>query len=138
MTPPATLRMLAVLENIPKAMDCVARSARAAGINELTTHQIQLAVDEACANVVAHAYAGMEPGQMEISCNLEGQAFIVSVRDWGQSFDPDAVDDPDIDAPLEERSLGGLGLYLIRQYMDQVEFEFDPVAGNELRMTKRI
>jgi serine/threonine-protein kinase RsbW len=130
--------MLAVLENIPKAMDCVARSARAAGINEQTTHQIQLAVDEACANVVAHAYAGMEPGQMEISCNLEGQAFIVSVRDWGQSFDPDAVDDPDIDAPLEERSLGGLGLYLIRQYMDQVEFEFDPVAGNELRMTKRI
>ena len=75
---------------------------------------------------------------MEISCKLEGQAFIVSVRDWGQIFDPDAVADPDIDAPLEERSLGGLGLYLIRQYMDQVEFEFDPVAGNELRMTKRI
>jgi anti-sigma regulatory factor (Ser/Thr protein kinase) len=138
MKPSLTLKMPAILENIPKAMDCVARSARAAGMDEQTTHQIQLAVDEACANVVAHAYAGMQAGQMEISCTLEDQAFVVRVRDWGQSLDPDAIDDPDIDAPLEERSLGGLGLYLIRQYMDQVEFDFDPETGNELKMTKRL
>ncbi|MGD8599294.1 MAG: ATP-binding protein [Anaerolineae bacterium] len=132
------LKMPAVLENIPKAMDCVAQSARTAGLDEQTTREIQLAVDEACANVVAHAYAGMEAGQMEIACKLEGQAFVVRVRDWGRSFDPDTVADPDIDAPLEERSLGGLGLFLIRQFMDKVEFEFDPDLGNEITMTKRV
>jgi serine/threonine-protein kinase RsbW len=130
--------MPAVLENIPKAMDCVAESARAAGLDEQTTREIQLAVDEACANVVAHAYVGMEAGQMEIACRLEDQDFVVGVRDWGRSFDPDAVADPNIDAPLEERTLGGLGLFLIRQVMDKVEFDFDPDLGNKITMTKRL
>jgi anti-sigma regulatory factor (Ser/Thr protein kinase) len=131
------LRLKAILENIPRAIDCVAKSARAAGFDEQAQHQIQLAVDEACANVVLHAYKGMEPGDMEISCHLDGQGLVIEVRDWGRSFDPAAVPEPDVSAPLEERTLGGLGLFLIKRSMDNVQFTFDPEHGNELRMEKR-
>ena len=100
--------------------------------------QLQLAVDEACANVVEHSYAGMEPGDVEVSCGFDDECLVIQVRDWGRSFVPEDVPEPDVDAPLAERSLGGLGLFLLRQCMDQVEFSFDDKDGNELTMTKRL
>jgi anti-sigma regulatory factor (Ser/Thr protein kinase) len=132
------LRLRAVLESIPQAIDCVGASARAMGFGEKQVHQIQMAVDEACANVVEHAYADMLPGDMEVECRCEGRDFVVLIRDWGCAFEPDGVRQPDIDAPLEERELGGLGLYLIRRTMDRAEFTFDPQRGNELVMVKRL
>jgi anti-sigma regulatory factor (Ser/Thr protein kinase) len=60
------------------------------------------------------------------------------VRDWGRGFDPDSVVIPDVDAPLEERTLGGLGLFIVRQVMDYVQFTVDPETGNELKMAKRL
>lgn len=131
-----TLSLPAVLESIPEAIYCVTKAAQAAGFSDRDLHQIQVAVDEACANVVQHAYAGMAPGPMEISCAVEGERFIIRVRDWGRSFDPDSVEDPDVDAPLEERSLGGLGLFLIRQFVDEARFIFDSESGNVLTMVK--
>jgi serine/threonine-protein kinase RsbW len=133
-----TLRLKAVLENVPKAMDCVAEAARAAGLDEQAVCQIQVAVDEACANVVAHAYREMEPGDMELCCQIREQCLVIQVRDWGRGFVPEDVPEPDVTAPLEERDLGGLGLFLIKQYMDEVQYEFDPEEGNELTMVKRL
>ena len=72
-------------------------------------------------------------------CHSEAQGmFVIQIRDWGQSFDPAVIPEPNVDAPLEERPLGGLGLFLIRQSMDDVQFTFDPEHGNELRMEKRL
>jgi serine/threonine-protein kinase RsbW len=134
----AKLRFKAVLENVPAAIDCVTKSAQEAGFDEAVLYQLQLAVDEACANVVHHAYKGMEPGDIEVSCSFDEQRLVIRVRDWGRSFVPEDVPEPDVDAPLEERSLGGLGLFLIRQCMDEVEFSFEDKDGNELTMTKRL
>jgi anti-sigma regulatory factor (Ser/Thr protein kinase) len=133
-----TVRLKAILKNVPLAMECAERAARAAGFEEPALGQIQLAVDEACANVVDHAYAGMEPGDMEVTCCLDEQDFVIRIRDWGKSFDPDKVPVPDVNAPLEERTLGGLGLFLMRQVMDEVQFTFDSEQGNELLMIKRV
>jgi serine/threonine-protein kinase RsbW len=132
-----SLRVEAILENVPVAVDYVAHIGQVVGVDETTLYQIQVAVDEACANVVQHAYAGMEPGEMEILCHVDNNSFIISIRDWGNTFDPDEVSDPDISSPLEERSLGGLGLFFMRQYMDEISFSSDPEAGNELTMVKR-
>jgi anti-sigma regulatory factor (Ser/Thr protein kinase) len=54
------------------------------------------------------------------------------------AFDPEAVSVPDVDAPLEQRSLGGLGLFLVRQLMDDVRFEFSEERGNSVTMVKRL
>lgn len=132
------LRLKAVLENVPLAMDFVAQLARGVGFAGRSLDQIQLSVDEACANVVDHAYQDMEPGDMEIECTFDGQHFTMYVRDWGKSFDPDSVQEPDVTAPLERRTLGGLGLFIIRQVMDCVRYSSDPAQGNELAMAKRL
>jgi serine/threonine-protein kinase RsbW len=134
----STLRLKAILENVPVAIDCVSRLAERAGFDKSALYEIQLAVDEVCANVVQHAYEGSEPGDMEISCLLEDQTLTIRVRDWGWGFDPNGVEVPDIEAPLEERTLGGLGLFIIRSVMDRVKFTFDPDLGNELTMSKRL
>lgn len=131
-------RLEAILENVPVATQRIARMAREVGFDAQALYQIELAVDEACANVVEHAYPGDEQGQMEVSCYLDGQAFVIRVRDWGTGFDPSAVERPDIEAPLEERDLGGLGLFLVGRVMDRVKFSFDPQRGSELLMYKRL
>jgi serine/threonine-protein kinase RsbW len=131
-------RLEAVLDNVPVAIDFVTEAARPADLDERTLYQVQLAVDEACANVVNHAYQGMEPGEMEIVCSLDDFGLSIRIRDWGSGFEVDEVSDPDVDAPLEERILGGLGLYLIRQVMDLVEYRRGSEGCNELVMTKRL
>jgi serine/threonine-protein kinase RsbW len=136
--PQTTLRMRAVLENVSLAVDFVAKWGEAAGFQGQDLYTIQVAVDEACANIVQHAYAGMEPGDLEISCHLEGTAFVVQIQDWGKSFEPDSIADPDVEAPLEKRNLGGLGLFLMRQFMDNVQFITSPGGGNRLLMFKRL
>jgi serine/threonine-protein kinase RsbW len=131
------LRLKAVLDNVPVAAQWVAAAARRAGFDDRAVYQIELAVDEACANVVEHAYRDMEAGDMKVSYTVVEQGLVVRVREWGRGFEPDAVDVPDVTAPLEERGLGGLGLFIVRRVMDDVQFSFDPEAGNELVMVKR-
>lgn len=133
------MRVEAVLPNVPLVTACVSRAAEALELDEHALYQVQLAVDEACANVVDHAYVGPEPGEMEVSCyRYDKEYLIIRVRDWGQGFDPAQVAQPRVDAPLEERSLGGLGLFLVQAVMDWVGFSFDPHTGNELLMVKRL
>ena len=130
------LRLGAILENVTTAMDFVVEAARAGGFGDQALYQIRLAVDEACANVVEHAYRGTDRGEMEISCWLEDHDFVIHIRDWGEGFDPHSVPSPDLAVPLEERGLGGLGL--IRHMMDKVQYHSDPILGNEMVMTKRL
>jgi anti-sigma regulatory factor (Ser/Thr protein kinase) len=132
------LRMRAVIENVPLAIDYVTQCAETAGFDARALYEIQLAVDEACANVVDHAYQGMDPGEFEVFCLLDELSLTIDVRDWGRGFEPQDVEQPDVEAPLGERTLGGLGLYIVNKVMDDIEFTFDPRSGNRLRMAKRI
>ena len=134
----ATKKLKAVLESVPVAIDFVTEAAKAACLDERTLYQVQLAVDEACANVVHHAYEGMEAGDMEISYHLDGHSLSICVRDWGRGFAADEIADPNVDAPLAERTLGGLGVFLIKQVMDQFEYGRVSEGHNELVMVKRL
>jgi serine/threonine-protein kinase RsbW len=97
---------------------------------------VQLAVDEAATNVIQHAYDPDHPGDLTLTWRCEGNRFIVALRDYGRQFDPQHVPPPDISSPLEERQVGGLGLYLITRLMDEVRFDFNPQGGNLLTMVK--
>ena len=133
-----SLRLRAVIKNVPLAIDYVTQWAETAGFGPRALYEIQLAVDEACANVVDHAYQGMEPGEFEVSCLLDDLGLTIDVCDWGRGFEPGEVEQPDVAAPLEERTLGGLGLFIVSKVMDDVQFTFDPRLGNRLRMVKRL
>ena len=130
------LSLSADYAQLASVRDFVGQTGRDLDLDEQTIYQLQLAVDEACTNIVRHAYDG-DSGQIELEIEATGDGVQVRLRDWGEPFDPQLVPEPDVTAPLEQRPLGGLGLFLIRQMMDEVRFEFDPEQGNRLTMTKR-
>jgi anti-sigma regulatory factor (Ser/Thr protein kinase) len=99
--------------------------------------EIQAAVDEACTNIMKYAYSG-ESGIIVITCELQGNDFIVTIRDKGKPFDPSSVPTPDLGTDLDKRRIGGLGMYLMRKLMDDVSYSFDTDKGNTLVMRKTL
>jgi serine/threonine-protein kinase RsbW len=115
----------------------VAEASRSLDADELAIRDLQLAVDEVCSNSIRHGYAGQE-GQIEVTVERAGHSIRVVVRDWGVAFDPEKIPVPDLGVPLEERALGGLGLFLVKQVMDDVRFEFNDSKGNSVTMIRRL
>ena len=117
----------------------VTQAAREAGLNNDDVFHVEMAVDEACSNIIEHAYAS-ETGEINLACTCPatGQLEVV-IRDSGQPFDPADVPESNVGAPtdLDNLNEGGLGLYFMRKLMDEVRFEFVPGQGNVLTMTKR-
>lgn len=125
-------------ERLAEIADFIADAACACGLNEEQTYDAQMAVDEACTNVIEHAYRGKSDGTIEIVCERRGQEFVVTIRDFGARFDPAQVQVPKTGDPLSKRRIGGLGLFFMRKLMDRVEFDFESGRGNRLTMVKKI
>lgn len=123
-------------ENLSVVADFIATAMRQLG-TEQDMFEVQTAVDEACTNIMLHAYSG-KGGVMSISCELQDKDFIVTIRDNGRHFDPTSVPPPDLQADLKERSIGGLGMHLMRRLMDDVSYAFDAEKGNKLVMRKTL
>lgn len=105
-------------------------------LEERAAYHVQLAVDEACANVFEHGYSG-QPGPIQLEATYEANELTIWIRDWGHSFDPATISLPDPAASLNERPIGGLGIYLMHRVMDEVLYQFDVGNGNRLKMVKR-
>ena len=131
------MRWRADLAQLAAIREFVAEASRSLDADEQAIRDLQLAVDEVCSNSIRHGYGGQE-GQIEVSVERIGHSIRVVVRDWGMAFDPEQIPVPDLDLPLEERSLGGLGLFLVQQVMDDVRFEFNDSKGNSVTMVKRL
>lgn len=108
----------------------VGQAAGECGLDEPGTYAVQLAVDEACTNIIEHAYEGECKEDIQCTCQIGPEALTIVIRDCGKPFDPKQVPDPDLDASLEDRHAGGLGLYFMRQLMDEVSFRFIQDDGN--------
>jgi len=123
--------------NLDKIRGFVGRAAGDAGMDEREVYAVQLATDEACTNIIVHAYGGKNNGQIEITCNIQEQGLTIILHDHGRSFEPAKVREPNLNARLEKRDIGGLGWYLICTLMDEVKFESSPESGNVLTLVKR-
>ena len=113
-----------------------AQAAKDAGMDDAEVYVVKLAVDEACTNIIEHAYGVENEGEIECTCDAEDDRLTFILRDHGKPFDPSSVTEPDLSSGLEKRPLGGLGVYLMRQLMDEVRFESRGEAGNLLTMVK--
>ena len=118
----------------------IAQAAEQAGFDDDAVFKLQLATDEACTNIIEHAYEGNPQGEIALSYRVEAPFFVIEIRDHGRPFTPAAVTPPTPPQPdnLENLEIGGLGLHFMRQLMDDLAFTFDPVAGNLLTMRKRL
>ena len=103
-------------------------------VDEDSTYKIELAIDEAVTNIIEHAYEGID-GEVVLRCWVAEHHFYAQLLDWGKGFDLEDVAQPNITGSLVERSIGGLGLYFMRQLMDEVHFESDENC-NTLQMVK--
>ena len=117
--------------------DFVAQVAREGGFTEKEIYSLQLAADEAASNIIEHAYEGISNANLDITCDMQGELIIITMRDNGAPFDPSRVKQPNLKADLSNRQIGGLGLYLMRKLMDEVHYESNARTGNLLTMIKR-
>jgi serine/threonine-protein kinase RsbW len=123
-------------DSLPAIAEFAGQAAEAAGLDGPTVYAIQLAIDEACSNIIEHAYGGEDVGDIQCTYQVDGTGIKFILRDTGRRFDPASVPDPDLSSQIESRQVGGLGLYLIHKIMDEVRFEFGN-SGNTLTLTKR-
>jgi len=131
------LKISSVTENLEIIREFINNIAHKAGFSEESVDQIELAVDEACTNIIEHGYKGMNPGSIILSFRIEPGRILVQITDFGHVFEPEAAPKPDVEAALEDRELGGLGLFLIYQTMDNIDYQSSE-EGNTLTFTKFI
>lgn len=114
----------AMIGQVCKLMECPKEEER----------KIVLAVDEACTNIIKHAYLGDRNQTITIFCNYDDAKLEVFLRDCGRPVDARCVRP----RKLDEIRPGGLGTHFIRSIMDEVDYSFEEGCGNVLRMVKHI
>jgi serine/threonine-protein kinase RsbW len=132
------LRVKSKTENLSDIRDFVSGNARDAGIPEVTVENIILAVDEACTNIIKHAYKLSPEGELIIKIDYDEEKFTVTIIDYGKSFEPERVPLPDLQKYYREHRVGGLGMYLMKSLMDDVTYTSIPGKYNQVLLSKNI
>ncbi len=131
-----TKRFSCSLHNLEKISDYITGCAHAAGLNEAEIYAVQLAVDEAATNIIEHGY-GMEcPSRIDVTCEILKDGLKVVIYDDADPFDPSTVPEPAINVSLDDIKPRGLGIFIMKKMMDEVNYESSPERGNTLTMVK--
>jgi len=120
----------------------VADLARQVGFPEEEVAKIEMAVDEACSNIVEHAYAQGKSWQkrdpeIRLDVRIEGDNhLVIEINDQGQRFDFASYRPGNIEDKLQQMSRGGYGIAIMRKFMDEVQYNSSDATGNTLRLVK--
>ena len=123
-------------KNLAIISDFIVEQAEHVGFSPSEVYAIQTAVDEACANIIDHAYGEEDVGEIEIKTKSVTNGLRIVIKDEGKPFNPDEIPNPDITSPLEIRKERGLGVFFIRKLMDVAIFDFSQSKGNTLTLVK--
>jgi serine/threonine-protein kinase RsbW len=123
-------------ENIDLVQVVLNESMEALGVEEDARHWIELAVREAVANAIKHGN-GQDPQKcVQIDARLDAAVLVIQIRDQGQGFDPEQLEDP-----LEPENLlkpNGRGIFYMRSFMDSIEYGVHPDGGTVVTLRKSI
>lgn len=132
------LKVKSRTDNLSKIRDFISSNALEAGISSEAIDNIMLAVDEACTNIIKHAYKSYADGEIIIKTKYDNKKFTIIIVDYGSTFDPTGVPKPDLKKYYNEHKVGGLGMYLMRTLMDDVEYISVPGKYNQVLLSKNI
>ena len=125
------------LTSLPQISEFIAKSGERADMGSKAIYQVQLAVDEACTNIIEHGYGGENKGDIDCSVIIGQKDITIILRDKGKPFKMDKVPQPKLNVPLEELQPRGVGVFLMQQMMDEIKYERTTDAENVLTMIKR-
>jgi serine/threonine-protein kinase RsbW len=132
------IRCLAIPSSLAALLDFVDEACREAGLDEQAQLAVRLAGEEACSNIIEHAYRGREPGPIALELRHEQGRVVLVIEDAAPAFAPDDAPPPDLSSDWVQRRMGGLGWHLIRQTMDEVRHQRLAGGGNRLELVKRL
>ena len=132
------LKVKSKTENLSLIRDFVSTAAIDAGVQTDAVENIILAVDEACTNIIKHAYQSFPDGELIIKTKSTLSRFVVSITDYGKSFEPEIIPEPDLQKYYRQKRVGGLGMYLMKTLMDDVKYVSVPGKYNEVLLSKNI
>jgi serine/threonine-protein kinase RsbW len=135
---PKTLKVKSNTENLSLIRDFISSEALDRNVPKDIMENIILAVDEACTNIIKHAYKYSPDGEILINIKPSTSKFVVSIIDNGTSFEPETIPEPDLQKYYRQRRVGGLGIYLMKTLMDDVKYVTKPGKYNEVLLTKNI
>lgn len=125
------------LDSLNEISEFVVRAAKDAGFDENASYAVDLAVSEACANIIEHSYGTDLQGDIICTCTITPEGLKIILEDTGRPFNPKGIPEPKLGTKLKDVKPRGAGLYLIRKMMDTVKFEPSKHLGNRLTMTKK-
>jgi serine/threonine-protein kinase RsbW len=131
------LTVTGYFSNLVQIADFVNQAAIQAGLDDKACYAVQMAVDEACTNIIEHAYGGEGDGKIQLNCRVQAEGLQVTIFDQGVPFNPEQVPELDTKAPITERNRRGMGLFFMHKLMDRVEYKFNTSKGNQLILFKR-
>ena len=124
----------AVLEKIGKLATDAGSNA---GFNDIEIGDIQLAIDEVCTNTIIHGLKNDENRMFQMVIQWNPGVIEIQIHESGELFDPLDLDDPNLENIMEENSAGGLGLYFLRELMDEADFRIGRDGVKTWRIVKR-
>lgn len=137
-----TLKDRLVVSNDTKHLmlvrDFVSRLIRQSRLAKEEENKVILAVDEAVTNIIEHGYDEGADGSIEIEVEADDEQFKIMIRDSGRVFNPESIPNPDMKDHVQRGHKKGLGIFLMRQIMDEVRYKFRDGVKNELTLVKFI
>jgi serine/threonine-protein kinase RsbW len=130
---------------LPYIRTLVTDLARKVGFPADEVSKIEMAVDEACSNVLEHAYSPKKKGrpgwqhpnpEIRLDVRLVGDKLIIEITDHGQTFDFSSYSPPNLEKHIENMNRGGFGISIMRKFMDEVTYASSDQTGNTLRLVK--
>lgn len=114
----------AKMDRLDDVLSFIRESALRYNIEEASINKLVLASEEAIVNVFKYAYPD-DTGELTVKCEKleEQQGFSIVLIDSGIEFDPTKMEEPDVDLPVEDRDVGGLGIFMINNIMDEMEYK---------------
>jgi anti-sigma regulatory factor (Ser/Thr protein kinase) len=125
------------VQEVPLLSSFVDEVCEVRGLDEMVTMQMNLAIEEAVVNVMTYGYPEGTKGYVDISALSDDSGLTFVISDSGKPFDPTTKGDVDTTLPAEKRSIGGLGIHLVKKMMDSIKYEYKD-GHNILTLKKNV